>query len=70
MRGAIRAFLASSLAMLAALGTPVTVTDPLHGYEFKPTSRYRNRFPGRHKPAGSKLARKALKGRVGVSTIR
>ncbi len=34
------------------------------------SARYRSRFPGTARPAGSKLARKAERGRLGVSTIR
>jgi len=71
MRAAIRAFMASSLAMLAASGTPVNVYDRMHSLQmYDPATRYRSRFPGKARPAGSKLARKAARGRLGVSTIR
>lgn len=33
-------------------------------------TRYRNRIPGKARPAGSKLARKAANGRVGISSPR
>lgn len=71
MTGAIRTFLASSLAMLAASFQPAQASDPFAGYDFAPAkTRYRNRFPGKRKPAGSKLARMAASGRVGRATIR
>lgn len=70
MRGAIRSFLASSLAMLAASSLPANGYDRLQDYEFKSNHSYRSRFPGKARPAGSKLARKAAKGRVGISSIR
>jgi hypothetical protein len=47
------------------------VYDRMHDLQmYDPAIRYRSRFPGKARPAGSKLARKAARGRLGVSTIR
>ena len=70
MGRSITRMLASAAAMaLAAMPSPAV--DALTDWPLAASpARYRNRFPGRARPAGSKLARKARKGRVGLATIR
>ena len=70
MRGYFRSFLAASAVMiLAALPTArASERDYMAApVEWRPP---RSRFPGRHKPAGTKLARKAQFGTVGRATLR
>ena len=52
--------------MMAAM--PVPVIAPPQPFSSSP--RYRSRWPGKRQPAGSKLARKARSGSVGVARIR
>lgn len=66
MMGRIRGVLVAGLAM-AASALPAIEDVPT--LRWSPASN-RIRFPGRARPAGSKLARKAREGRVGISTIR
>jgi hypothetical protein len=70
MMGAIGRTLVAGLAM-AASALPAQAVGDLSTVRFIPDLGWtRTRSNGRHNPAGTKLARKAARGLVGLATIR
>lgn len=68
MTGRLRTILAAGLAMAAS---SLPRIEP--AYEPRPWPNWkpgRGRYSGRGNPAGTKLARKARQGRIGLATIR
>lgn len=58
------------LKLLAAIGIDLPDFRQRAGFVPGTTGHTRNRFPGPRRPAGSKLARQAIMGRIGVAVIR
>lgn len=67
-------FLSAAAAMLGFSATTAEGIEAVnalgHAMRIRQGSYGRNRTRGQHRPAGTKLLRKAAKGRLGMATLR